>query len=140
MSLSQGAARRRTFAIISRPDAVKTTITETPLLFVGAIQLAGTVKGRQNARHATSDWMKRERQRGIRVTSSVRQSPYKGRIVNLLDTPGNEDFFEDTYRTHTVVDSALMVIDAAKGKTLQSVEGHQPVVSLPLLDPAVVPD
>ncbi|MBD3618197.1 MAG: peptide chain release factor 3 [Chromatiales bacterium] len=107
--------RRRTFAIISHPDAGKTTITEKLLLYGGAIQLAGTVKGRKSARHATSDWMAMEKERGISVTSSVMQFPYKGRIVNLLDTPGHEDFSEDTYRTLTAVDSALMVIDAAKG-------------------------
>jgi peptide chain release factor 3 len=107
--------RRRTFAIISHPDAGKTTLTEKLLLFGGAIQLAGTVKGRKAARHATSDWMKLEQQRGISVTSSVMQFPYQGRIINLLDTPGHEDFSEDTYRTLTAVDSALMVIDAARG-------------------------
>jgi peptide chain release factor 3 len=108
-------ARRRTFAIISHPDAGKTTITEKLLLFGHAIQLAGTVKGRKAARHATSDWMELEKQRGISVTSSVMQFPYNDRIVNLLDTPGHEDFSEDTYRTLTAVDSALMVIDVAKG-------------------------
>jgi peptide chain release factor 3 len=108
-------ARRRTFAIISHPDAGKTTLTEKLLLFGGAIQLAGTVKGRKATRHATSDWMALEQQRGISVTSSVMQFPYKDRIVNLLDTPGHEDFSEDTYRTLTAVDSALMVIDCAKG-------------------------
>jgi peptide chain release factor 3 len=108
-------ARRRTFAIISHPDAGKTTLTEKLLLFGGAIQLAGTVKGRKAARHATSDWMRLEQQRGISVTSSVMQFPFKGRMVNLLDTPGHEDFSEDTYRTLTAVDSALMVIDCAKG-------------------------
>jgi peptide chain release factor 3 len=107
--------KRRTFAIISHPDAGKTTLTEKLLLFGGAIQLAGTVKGRKAARHATSDWMALEQQRGISVTSSVMQFPYEGRIVNLLDTPGHEDFSEDTYRTLTAVDSALMVIDCAKG-------------------------
>jgi len=107
--------RRRTFAIISHPDAGKTTLTEKLLLFGGAIQLAGTVKGRKAARHATSDWMAMEQERGISVTSSVMQFPYKDRIVNLLDTPGHEDFSEDTYRTLTAVDSALMVIDVAKG-------------------------
>ena len=107
--------RRRTFAIISHPDAGKTTLTEKLLLFGGAIQLAGTVKGRKAARHATSDWMALEQQRGISVTSSVMQFPYDGRMVNLLDTPGHEDFSEDTYRTLTAVDSALMVIDCAKG-------------------------
>ncbi len=107
--------KRRTFAIISHPDAGKTTLTEKLLLFGGAIQLAGTVKGRKATRHATSDWMELEKQRGISVTSSVMQFPYRERIVNLLDTPGHEDFSEDTYRTLTAVDSALMVIDCAKG-------------------------
>lgn len=106
---------RRTFAIISHPDAGKTTLTEKLLLFGGAIQLAGTVKGRKASRHATSDWMELEKQRGISVTTSVMQFPYRDCIVNLLDTPGHEDFSEDTYRTLTAVDSALMVIDAAKG-------------------------
>jgi peptide chain release factor 3 len=113
--LQDEIARRRTFAIISHPDAGKTTLTEKLLLFGGAIQLAGAVKGRKANRHATSDWMKLEQQRGISVTSSVMQFPYKERIVNLLDTPGHEDFSEDTYRTLTAVDSALMVIDCAKG-------------------------
>src|SRR5688572_14518759 len=108
-------SKRRTFAIISHPDAGKTTLTEKLLLFGGAIQLAGTVKGRKAARHATSDWMRLEQQRGISVTSSVMQFPYAGRVINLLDTPGHEDFSEDTYRTLTAVDSALMVIDCAKG-------------------------
>ena len=107
--------RRRTFAIISHPDAGKTTLTEKLLLFGGAIQMAGTVKGRKAARHATSDWMRLEQQRGISVTSSVMQFPYRDCVVNLLDTPGHEDFSEDTYRTLTAVDSALMVIDCAKG-------------------------
>ncbi|MBI3771115.1 MAG: peptide chain release factor 3 [Gammaproteobacteria bacterium] len=109
------AQRRRTFAIISHPDAGKTTLTEKLLLFGGAIQLAGTVKGRKAARHATSDWMELEKQRGISVTTSVMQFPHNGKIINLLDTPGHEDFSEDTYRTLTAVDSALMVIDSAKG-------------------------
>ncbi len=115
MSLPTEPARRRTFAIISHPDAGKTTLTEKLLLFGGAIQLAGTVKGRKSGRHTTSDWMELEKQRGISVTSSVMQFPYRGRVVNLLDTPGHEDFSEDTYRTLTAVDSALMVIDSAKG-------------------------
>ena len=115
MDLSDEIARRRTFAIISHPDAGKTTLTEKLLLFGGAIQLAGTVKGRKAARHATSDWMAMEQERGISVTSSVMQFPYEEKIVNLLDTPGHEDFSEDTYRTLTAVDSALMVIDVAKG-------------------------
>jgi peptide chain release factor 3 len=113
--ISNQIKRRRTFAIISHPDAGKTTLTEKLLLFGGAIQMAGTVKGRKAARHATSDWMALEQQRGISVTSSVMQFPYKDCIVNLLDTPGHEDFSEDTYRTLTAVDSALMVIDCAKG-------------------------
>src|ERR1700744_2412080 len=107
--------RRRTFAIVSHPDAGKTTLTEKLLLFGGAIQMAGSVKGRKAARHATSDWMALEKERGISVTSSVMQFPYEGRIVNLLDTPGHADFSEDTYRVLTAVDSALMVIDCAKG-------------------------
>ncbi|MDH5378877.1 MAG: peptide chain release factor 3 [Gammaproteobacteria bacterium] len=113
--LAAQTKRRRTFAIISHPDAGKTTITEKLLLYGGAIQLAGTVKGRKAARHATSDWMAMEQQRGISVTSSVMQFPYGDTIINLLDTPGHEDFSEDTYRTLTAVDSALMVIDTAKG-------------------------
>ena len=114
-SADQEISQRRTFAIISHPDAGKTTLTEKFLLFGGAIQLAGTVKGRKAERHATSDWMELEKQRGISVTSSVMQFPYKGTMVNLLDTPGHADFSEDTYRTLTAVDSALMVIDSAKG-------------------------
>jgi len=114
-STGHETARRRTFAIISHPDAGKTTLTEKLLLFGGAIQLAGTVKGRKAARHATSDWMALEKQRGISITSSVMQFPFRDHIINLLDTPGHEDFSEDTYRTLTAVDSALMVIDCAKG-------------------------
>ncbi|MDQ8040129.1 MAG: peptide chain release factor 3, partial [Rickettsiella sp.] len=106
---------RRTFAIISHPDAGKTTLTEKLLLWGGVIQLAGTVKARKAAHHATSDWMALEKERGISVTTSVMQFPYQGCIFNLLDTPGHADFSEDTYRTLTAVDSALMVIDAAKG-------------------------
>ncbi|MEJ2087831.1 MAG: peptide chain release factor 3 [Gammaproteobacteria bacterium] len=106
---------RRTFAIISHPDAGKTTMTEKLLLFGHAIQLAGTVKARKSDRHATSDWMAMEQERGISVTTSVMQFPYDDAIVNLLDTPGHEDFSEDTYRTLTAVDSALMVIDGARG-------------------------
>jgi peptide chain release factor 3 len=113
--ISSEIKRRRTFAIISHPDAGKTTLTEKLLLFGGAIQMAGTVKGRKATRHATSDWMRLEQQRGISVTSSVMQFPFRDCIVNLLDTPGHEDFSEDTYRTLTAVDSALMVIDCAKG-------------------------
>ncbi|MCG8313846.1 MAG: peptide chain release factor 3, partial [Pseudomonadales bacterium] len=107
--------KRRTFAIISHPDAGKTTITEKLLLYGNQIQKAGTVKGRGSDRHATSDWMQMEKERGISVTTSVMQFPYKDATVNLLDTPGHEDFSEDTYRTLTAVDSALMVIDGAKG-------------------------
>lgn len=106
---------RRTFAIISHPDAGKTTITEKLLLWGRAIQIAGTVKSRKSDRHATSDWMEMEKQRGISITTSVMQFPYRDHIINLLDTPGHEDFSEDTYRTLTAVDSALMVIDGAKG-------------------------
>ena len=114
-AVNNDVSLRRTFAIVSHPDAGKTTLTEKLLLFGGAIQMAGTVKGRKATRHATSDWMRLEQQRGISVTSSVMQFPYHDRIVNLLDTPGHEDFSEDTYRTLTAVDSALMVIDCAKG-------------------------
>ena len=114
--------RRRTFAIISHPDAGKTTLTEKLLLFGGAIQLAGAVKGRKATRHATSDWMQVEQQRGISVTSSVMQFEYEGYIINLLDTPGHEDFSEDTYRVLTAVDSAVMVIDAAKGVEAQTIK------------------
>jgi len=114
-TIQQEVSKRRTFAIISHPDAGKTTLTEKLLLFGGAINMAGTVKGRKASRHATSDWMALEQQRGISVTSSVMQFPYRDRVVNLLDTPGHEDFSEDTYRTLTAVDSALMVIDCAKG-------------------------
>ncbi|MGB0223673.1 MULTISPECIES: peptide chain release factor 3 [unclassified Marinobacterium] len=108
-------ANRRTFAIISHPDAGKTTMTEKLLLLGQLIQVAGTVKGRGSDRHATSDWMSMEQERGISITSSVMQFPFRDRIVNLLDTPGHEDFSEDTYRTLTAVDSALMVVDGAKG-------------------------
>ncbi|ORT49195.1 peptide chain release factor 3 [Vibrio sp. qd031] len=115
MSFQQEVSKRRTFAIISHPDAGKTTITEKVLLFGRAIQTAGTVKGRGSNQHAKSDWMEMEKERGISVTTSVMQFPYNDALVNLLDTPGHEDFSEDTYRTLTAVDSCLMVIDAAKG-------------------------
>ncbi|MDX1796156.1 MAG: GTP-binding protein, partial [Hydrogenovibrio sp.] len=115
MSLQLEKNKRRTFAIISHPDAGKTTVTEKLLLYGGAIQMAGAVKSRKTDRGATSDWMKMEQERGISVASSVMQFPYKDVIMNLLDTPGHEDFSEDTYRTLTAVDSALMVIDVAKG-------------------------
>ncbi|MDH4108916.1 MAG: peptide chain release factor 3 [Gammaproteobacteria bacterium] len=121
-NIRQQVGRRRTFAIISHPDAGKTTLTEKLLLFGGAIQLAGTVKGRKASRHATSDWMALEQERGISVTSSVMQFPYRDCIVNLLDTPGHEDFSEDTYRTLTAVDSALMVIDCAKGVEARTIK------------------
>ena len=112
--------RRRTFAIISHPDAGKTTLTEKLLLFSGAIQIAGSVKARKATRHATSDWMEIEKQRGISVASSVMQMLYRDHVINLLDTPGHEDFSEDTYRVLTAVDSALMVIDAANGVEAQT--------------------
>lgn len=115
LELEHDIATRRTFAIISHPDAGKTTITEKLLLFGRLIQRAGTVKGKKSDKHATSDWMAMEQQRGISVTSSVMQFPYGDAIVNLLDTPGHEDFSEDTYRVLTAVDSALMVVDGAKG-------------------------
>ncbi|AVZ80493.1 peptide chain release factor 3 [Zoogloeaceae bacteirum Par-f-2] len=120
--LMRDVARRRTFAIISHPDAGKTTLTEKLLLFGGAIQLAGTVKARKSARHATSDWMEVEKQRGISVTSSVMQFDYQDHTINLLDTPGHEDFSEDTYRVLTAVDAAVMVIDAAKGVEAQTIK------------------
>jgi len=115
MNLQQEIARRRTFAIISHPDAGKTTLTEKFLLYGGAIQLAGTVKGKKNAKHAVSDWMEIEKQRGISVTSSVLQFEYNDYCINILDTPGHQDFSEDTYRTLMAADSAVMVIDASKG-------------------------
>ena len=113
--LQQEISRRRTFAIISHPDAGKTTLTEKLLLYGGAIQLAGSVKGKAAARHAVSDWMELEKQRGISITSSVLQFEYNGYCINILDTPGHQDFSEDTYRTLMAADSAVMVIDAAKG-------------------------
>jgi peptide chain release factor 3 len=139
MSQSQIArevARRRTFAIISHPDAGKTTLTEKLLLLSGAIHIAGTVKARKSARHATSDWMEIEKQRGISVASSVMQMEYRGCVINLLDTPGHQDFSEDTYRVLTAVDAALMVIDAGKGiepQTLRLLKvcrsRHTPIVT-----------
>lgn len=115
MTTEEQIRRRRTFAIISHPDAGKTTLTEKLLLYGGAINLAGSVKGKKTARHAVSDWMEIEKQRGISVTSSVLQFEYQGYCVNILDTPGHQDFSEDTYRTLMAADSAVMVIDAAKG-------------------------
>ena len=118
----QQIQQRRTFAIISHPDAGKTTITEKLLLLGQLIQVAGSVKGKKADRHATSDWMTMEQERGISVTSSVMQFPYKDRTVNLLDTPGHEDFSEDTYRTLTAVDSALMIVDGAKGVEARTIK------------------
>lgn len=120
--LAAEVAKRRTFAIISHPDAGKTTMTEKLLLWGQAIQVAGEVKSRKSDRHATSDWMSMEKERGISITTSVMQFPYKGHIVNLLDTPGHADFSEDTYRTLTAVDSALMVIDGAKGVEARTIK------------------
>ena len=119
-SLREEIQRRRTFAIISHPDAGKTTLTEKFLLYGGAIQLAGMVKGKRNSRHAVSDWMEIEKQRGISVTSSVMQFQYEGYCINILDTPGHQDFSEDTYRTLMAADSAVMVIDASKGVEAQT--------------------
>ncbi len=120
--IAREVKRRRTFAIIAHPDAGKTTLTEKLLMFSGAIQLAGTVKARKSGRHATSDWMEIEKQRGISVASSVMQFEYREHVVNLLDTPGHKDFSEDTYRVLTAVDSALMAIDAAKGVEEQTIK------------------
>ncbi|MCJ7436075.1 MAG: peptide chain release factor 3, partial [Anaerolineales bacterium] len=115
MTLEQATAIRRTFAIISHPDAGKTTLTEKLLLYGNAIELAGNVRAKRNQRSTTSDWMAMERERGISITSTILQFPYQGFVVNLLDTPGHQDFSEDTYRTLSAVDSAVMVLDAAKG-------------------------
>jgi peptide chain release factor 3 len=119
-SIEQQISRRRTFAIISHPDAGKTTLTEKFLLYGGAVQLAGSVTARKNQRATTSDWMELERQRGISVSSTVLQFEYRGYCVNLLDTPGHKDFSEDTYRVLTAVDAAVMVIDAGKGIETQT--------------------
>ncbi|MBL8644720.1 MAG: GTP-binding protein, partial [Rhodospirillaceae bacterium] len=121
-AIASEVARRRTFAIISHPDAGKTTLTEKLLLFGGAIQLAGAVKARGDRRRARSDWMKVEQERGISVASSVMTYDYAGRTFNLLDTPGHQDFSEDTYRTLTAVDSAVMVLDCAKGIETQTLK------------------
>lgn len=118
--LQREIQKRRTFAIISHPDAGKTTLTEKLLLYGGAIQMAGTVKAKRSKKFATSDWMELEKQRGISVTSSVMNFPYRDHEINLIDTPGHEDFSEDTYRTLTAVDSALMLIDAANGVEAQT--------------------
>src|SRR5438477_907198 len=120
MSFHSEIQRRRTFAIISHPDAGKTTLTEKLLLYGGAVQLAGSVTSRKNARATTSDWMELEKQRGISVSSTVLQFDYRGYRVNLLDTPGHKDFSEDTYRVLTAVDAVVMVIDAAKGIEAQT--------------------
>lgn len=120
LTLQQERARRRTFAIISHPDAGKTTLTEKLLLHSGAIHIAGSVKARKGRRHAISDWMDIEKQRGISVASSVMQMEYRGHVLNLLDTPGHQDFSEDTYRVLTAVDAALMIIDAANGVEAQT--------------------
>ena len=114
--------KRRTFAIISHPDAGKTTLTEKFLLYGGAINLAGTVKGRKAAKHAVSDWMDIEKERGISVTSSAMQFNYDGFCINILDTPGHQDFSEDTYRTLMAADSAVMVIDGSKGVEAQTIK------------------
>ncbi|HET9472046.1 MAG TPA: GTP-binding protein, partial [Usitatibacter sp.] len=120
-ALAAEVARRRTFAIISHPDAGKTTLTEKLLLFAGAIHIAGSVKARKATRHATSDWMEIEKQRGISVASSVMQMEFRGHVINLLDTPGHQDFSEDTYRVLTAVDAALMVIDGVNGVEAQTI-------------------
>jgi peptide chain release factor 3 len=114
--------RRRTFAIISHPDAGKTTLTEKLLLYGGAIHMAGSVKARKASKHAVSDWMEIEKQRGISVTSSVMQFEYEGYCINILDTPGHQDFSEDTYRTLVAADSAVMLIDGAKGVEAQTIK------------------
>src|SRR5258706_13837060 len=126
MSITTEVSRRRTFAIISHPDAGKTTLTEKLLLYAGAIHIAGSVKSRKASRYATSDWMEIEKQRGISVASSVMQFEYGDCVINLLDTPGHEDFSEDTYRVLTAVGAAVMVIDGANGveaQTLKLLEG-----------------
>ena len=120
MSIQDEIKKRRTFAIISHPDAGKTTITEQLLYFGGEIREAGTVKGKKTGNFAKSDWMDIEKQRGISVTSSVMQFDYAGKRVNILDTPGHEDFSEDTYRTLMAVDAAVMVVDSAKGIEAQT--------------------
>ena len=120
--LQDEVARRRTFAIISHPDAGKTTLTEKLLLYGGAIRQAGSVKARKAERHATSDWMEIEKQRGISVTSSAMQFSFNGFNINILDTPGHQDFSEDTYRVLVAADSAVMLIDAAKGVEEQTIK------------------
>ena len=120
--ITEQIKNRRTFAIISHPDAGKTTLTEKFLLYGGAINLAGTVKGRKAAKHAVSDWMEIEKERGISVTSSAMQFNYEGFCINILDTPGHQDFSEDTYRTLMAADSAVMVIDGSKGVEAQTIQ------------------
>lgn len=122
LTMKEEIQSRKTFAIISHPDAGKTTLTEKLLLFGGAIHLAGNVKARKTQRYATSDWMELERQRGISITSSAMQFNYKGYVINILDTPGHQDFSEDTYRTLTAADSAVMLIDVAKGVEAQTIK------------------
>jgi len=121
-TLAREVARRRTFAIISHPDAGKTTLTEKLLLYSGAIELAGAVRGRKTQRHATSDWMEMEQQRGISITAAALEFEMDGLHITLLDTPGHQDFSEDTYRTLLAVDSVVMVIDAAKGIEAQTLK------------------
>ena len=120
MNIAEEIQRRRTFAIISHPDAGKTTLTEKLLLYGGAILEAGSVKGKKANKHAVSDWMEIEKKRGISVSSSVMQFQYEGYCINILDTPGHQDFSEDTYRTLMAADSAVMVIDASKGVEAQT--------------------
>jgi peptide chain release factor 3 len=115
LEMDKTYGNRRTFAIISHPDAGKTTLTEKMLLYGNAIELAGNVRARQNQRTTRSDWMEMERERGISISSTILQFPYNERVINLLDTPGHQDFSEDTFRTLAAVDSAVMVLDAAKG-------------------------
>ena len=122
MGTREEIEKRRTFAIISHPDAGKTTLTEKLLLYGGAINLAGSVKAKKTARHAVSDWMEIEKERGISVTSSVMQFNYDGYCINILDTPGHQDFSEDTYRTLMAADSAVMVIDGSKGVEAQTIK------------------
>ena len=121
-SLNEEISKRRTFAIISHPDAGKTTLTEKLLLYGGAINLAGSVKGKRTAKHAVSDWMEIEKQRGISVTSSVLQFKYDGCCINILDYTKHQDFSEDTYRTLMAADSAVMVIDGSKGVERQTIK------------------
>ena len=131
--MTEEIKKRRTFAIISHPDAGKTTLTEKFLLYGGAINLAGTVKGRKAAKHAVSDWMEIEKERGISVTSSVLQFNYGGYCINILDTPGHQDFSEDTYRTLMAADSAVMVIDGSKGVEAQTIRLYKVLLTSKLI-------